>query len=186
MKFFPVVLSGAYLIEAERHHDDRGYFARVWCEREYLLHGLDSKLVQCSVSFNEKQGTLRGMHYQLPPSTETKLVRCVRGALYDVIVDLRPNSKTFLQWMGIQLTAENGRMFYIPKGFAHGFQTLTPETEVAYQMSEFYAPETSSGFRWDDPQVGIQWPTGERIISDRDRKYPDINVHQFDCFLNCS
>jgi dTDP-4-dehydrorhamnose 3,5-epimerase len=182
MKFSPGQLSGSYLIEAERRHDERGYFARVWCEREYLAHGLDPRIVQCSVSYNEKKGTLRGMHYQLPPSAETKVVRCVRGALYDVIVDLRPRSKTFLQWMGVELTAENGRMLYIPKGFAHGFQTLAAGTEVSYQMSEFYTPEAAGGFRWDDPLVGIQWPPDERIISERDRGYPDVAPEQFNLF----
>ena len=186
MKFVPGHLSGSYVIEAERHHDERGYFARVWCEREYRAHGLDPMIVQCSVSYNEDKGILRGMHYQSPPSAETKVVRCVRGALYDVIVDLRPHSKTFLQWMGIELTSENGRMLYIPKGFAHGFQTLAVGTEVAYQMSDFYAPEAAGGFRWDDPQVGIHWPPDERIISDRDRSYPDLDPGRFEFFRECS
>lgn len=186
MNFVPGQLSGSYVIEAERRHDERGYFARVWCEREYRAHGLDLKIAQCSVSYNEKKGTLRGMHYQSPPSAETKIVRCLRGALYDVIVDLRPHSKTFLQWMGVELTAENGRMLYIPKGVAHGFQTLVAGTEVAYQMSEFYASETSSGFRWNDPLIGLQWPSDERIISERDRGYPNLDPKWFEVFRVCS
>lgn len=182
MKFSPGSLAGAFVIEAERHHDERGYFARIWCEREFREHGLDPIAVQSSVSYNRAKGTLRGMHFQRPPSAETKLVRCVRGAMYDVIVDVRPGSKTFLQWMGVELTAENGRMLYVPKGFAHGFQTLIDGTEVVYQMSAFYAPETAGGFRWDDPRVGIVWPSDERIISDRDRGYPELDLSRFECF----
>lgn len=186
MIFTPTKLKGAFMIDLERHEDERGFFARAWCSREFEAQGLEARLVQSSVSFNKKKGTLRGMHFQVPPAAETKLVRCVRGRIYDVIVDLRPESDTFLQWVGVELTAENGRSLYIPKGFAHGFQTLAAETEVAYQMSEFYAPESSSGFRWNDPLIGLQWPSDERVISERDRGYPNLDPKCFEVFRVCS
>ena len=175
MIFTPLKLYGAYCVDLERHEDDRGFFARAWCAREYEAIGLTPGLVQASVSFNKKNGTLRGMHFQVPPSAEIKIVRCTRGALYDVIVDLRPQSKTFLEWTAVELTAENGRALYIPQGFAHGFQTLANETEIFYQMSEFYAPECARGFRWNDPAIGIVWPEERaRVISVRDREYEDF------------
>lgn len=186
MKFTPGQLNGTYIIDADRHHDLRGYFARVWCEREYHQYGLNSKVVQSSVSYNEKKATLRGMHYQTPPSAEVKTVRCVRGALYDVVVDIRPHSKTFLNWMGVELTAENGRILYIPEGFAHGFQTLEQGTEIFYQMSEFHAPEKAGGFRWNDPRINIQWPLEVQVISERDSGYPDLNPDHFECFRACA
>jgi dTDP-4-dehydrorhamnose 3,5-epimerase len=167
-------LQGAFVIEPVRSVDDRGYFARTWCQREFAEHGLSERLAQCSLSFNQKKGTLRGMHYQEPPFAEAKLVQCPRGAIYDVIVDIRPSSPTFMKWLSIELSAENHLMLYVPEGFAHGFQTLTDETEVYYQISEFYAPESARGFRWNDPAFGIRWPASERVISSRDNSYPDF------------
>lgn len=155
--------------------DQRGFFARTYCEREFESHGLKSRYVQCSVSFNRYKGTLRGMHFQVAPHEETKLIRCTRGSIYDVIVDLRPASATFKQYVGLVLSAANGRMLYVPEGFAHGFQTLEDNTEVFYQMSQFYAPEHGRGVRWNDPAFGIEWPADERIILDRDQAYPDFS-----------
>ena len=177
MVFRQSKLAGAFLIELEIHSDERGSFARSFCVREFQDRGLDSTVVQCSLSYNARRGTLRGMHFQQHPHEETKLVRCARGAMYDVIVDLRPESPTFCQWEGFELVAEPGRpsaMVYIPKGFAHGFLTLRDETEVFYQMSEFFAPAAARGFRWNDPAFGIEWPEPVRVISDRDRNYPDF------------
>lgn len=175
MIFLETPLKGAYVIELEKHEDERGFFARSWCAREFAAKGLDTRLIQCNVSFNKKKGTLRGLHYQLPPHAETKLVRCTRGSLYDVIVDLRADSPTFLKWFGVELTAGNYRMLYIPQRFAHGFQTLEDETEMFYQMSESYAPEAARGFRWNDPRLGIAWPDADRIISKRDKEYADLD-----------
>ena len=175
MIFVETPLRGAYVIEIEKHEDERGFFARSWCAREFAAKGLDSHLVQCNVSFNKKKGTLRGVHYQITPYGEVKLVRCTRGALYDVIVDLRAESPTFLKWFGVELTAFNYRMLYIPKSFAHGFQTLESDTEIFYQMTEYYAPDYARGFRWNDRQVGIVWPEPAQIISDRDQQYPDLD-----------
>ncbi len=172
MIFLETRLKGAFIIDPERLEDDRGFFARTWCQGEFEAHGLDLRLVQCNISFNRRKGTLRGMHYQAAPHTEAKLVRCTMGVIYDVIVDLRPGSPTFTQWAAVDLTAENRRMLYIPEGLAHGFQTLADNTEVFYQISEFYHPESARGVRWDDPAFCIEWPIAERIISDRDRKYP--------------
>jgi dTDP-4-dehydrorhamnose 3,5-epimerase len=167
-------LKPACSIELEKQEDERGFFARSWCEQDFQERGLNPRLVQCNVSFNRMKGTLRGMHYQAAPYEEAKLVRCTRGAIYDVIVDLRPSSQTFKQWVGIELTAENHRMLYVPEGFAHGFQTLCDETEVFYQMSEFYHPECARGVRWNDPAFNIIWPVEEKIISARDTSYPDF------------
>jgi dTDP-4-dehydrorhamnose 3,5-epimerase len=175
MLFLETPLRGAYLIKLEKHEDERGFFARSWCAEEFSSKGLDARVVQCNVSFNKKKGTLRGLHYQMPPSAETKLVRCTRGALYDVIVDLRADSPTFLKWFGVELTAENYRMLYIPKRFAHGFQTLEDGTEIFYQMSEFYAPHAARGIRWNDPRIGIAWPEADRTISQKDREYADLD-----------
>lgn len=174
MLFRETALTGAYLIELDKHEDERGFFARSWCQREFLAHGLNPRLVQCNISFNRRRGTLRGMHYQVAPHEEAKLVRCTRGAIYDVIIDLRPASPTYMQWIAVELTADNYRMLYIPERFAHGFQTLEDNTEVFYQMSEFYAPECARGIRWNDPTFAISWPTAERIISQRDQQYPDF------------
>ena len=172
MIFRATKLEGAFLIEPERKEDERGYFARTFCEREFAEHGLRSCFVQCNTSFNRRKGTLRGMHFQAAPHEEAKLVSCTRGAIYDVIVDLRPGSSTYHQHVAETLSADNGRMLYIPEGFAHGFQTLADDTEVFYQMSEFYDPESARGVRWNDPAFQIQWPEAERIMIARDREYP--------------
>ncbi|AFY80282.1 dTDP-4-dehydrorhamnose 3,5-epimerase [Oscillatoria acuminata] len=175
MIFRETNLEGAWIIEPELLTDNRGFFARTWCQQEFEDQGLNSALVQCNISFNSKAGTLRGMHYQIPPHGETKLVRCTQGAIYDVLIDMRPQSPTFSQWIGVELTAENHRMLYIPDGFAHGFQTLVDHTEVFYQMSEFYHPESARGVRWNDPAFGIKWPTANSlIISDKDSSYADF------------
>jgi dTDP-4-dehydrorhamnose 3,5-epimerase len=175
--FIETKLKGAFLIEPEIIADQRGFFARTWCRQEFAAHQLDAELVQCNISFNAKKSTLRGMHYQVKPHAETKLVRCTKGSLYDVIIDLRPSSATFKQWIGVELTAGNHRMLYIPKGFAHGFLTLEDDTEVFYQMSEFYAPEYARGVRWNDPTFQIQWPGEVKVISDRDNTYPDFGAY---------
>ena len=174
MVFHDTGLSGAFLIDLERIHDERGFFARSWCTRDFTERGLNGRLVQCNVSRNRVRGTLRGMHYQVAPQEEAKLVRCTMGAIYDVIVDLRPGSSTYLKSFAAELSAENHRSLYIPEGFAHGFLTLTDESEVFYQMSEFYAPEAARGLRWNDPLLAIDWPGPVIVISDRDRTYPDF------------
>lgn len=173
MRFIPTSLADAYIIEPEPIEDDRGFFARVWCQKEFAERNLDTNLVQCSISFNKKKGTLRGMHLQLPPFAETKLVRCTQGAIYDVIVDLRPNSETYLRWAAVELSAENHKALYVPQGFAHGFQTLQDNTEVFYQMSKFYSPGSARGFRWNDPAFKIDWLEEVSVMSERDRSYPD-------------
>ena len=168
-------LRGAYLISLVPIADERGFFARSWCREEFRARGLNPDLVQCNISFNRRKGTLRGMHYQAEPNAEVKLVRCTRGACYDVIIDLRRNSPTFRHWLAVELTSENRRMLYIPEGFAHGFQTLVDETEVQYQMSTFFVPDAARGVRWDDPAFGIEWPEADRIMSAKDRNYPDFS-----------
>lgn len=175
MIFTETKIKGAYVIELERIEDDRGFFARTFCEKEIGDQGLKSKMVQCSVSFNRKAGTLRGLHYQIAPHEEAKLVRCTRGAIYDVVVDLRRNSPTFKQWLGVELTEENRWALYVPEGCAHGFQTLKDNTEVLYYMSEFYHPECARGLRWNEPALGIEWPSDTVIISKRDSLYPDFS-----------
>jgi dTDP-4-dehydrorhamnose 3,5-epimerase len=174
MTFTETRLSGAFMVDPEPIEDHRGFFARTWCQREYEAHQLNPRLAQCSVSFNKKKGTLRGMHYQIPPHAEAKLVRCTRGAVYDVIIDLRLDSSTFKQHVAVVLTADNRRMLYVPEGLAHGFQTLEDDTEVFYQISDFYAPDYARGVRWNDPAFGIVWPDDDRIIAERDRNYPDF------------
>ncbi len=174
MIFTETPLKGAYIIELERIEDERGFFARSWCAREFAEHGLNANLAQCNVSFNKKKGTLRGMHYQAPPHEEAKMLRCTKGSLYDVIVDLRKDSPTFKQWFSVDLTAENSKQLYIPEGFAHGFLTLENGTEIFYQMSEFYYPQSVLGVRYDDPAFGIEWPISDWIISEQDRGYPDF------------
>jgi dTDP-4-dehydrorhamnose 3,5-epimerase len=163
---------GLYVVELDPSRDERGFFARSFCAREFEACGLDATVAQCNISFNEKAGTLRGLHFQAPPYEEAKLIRCTRGAIYDVAVDIRPRSHTYLRWHTIELTPDNGKMLYIPRGFAHGFQTLTKNSEVFYVMSEFYHAEKSRGLRWDDPLLAITWPLGDPIISDKDRKHP--------------
>lgn len=172
MKFIETKLKGTFIIEPDRIEDDRGFFARTWCQREYNDHGLNPSLVQCNISFNKKKGTLRGMHYQVSPYGEAKVIRCTAGEIFDVIIDLRPDSETFTKWLSFVLTEENRNMIYVPEGFAHGFVTLTDNTEVSYQMSEFYSPEHARGIRWDDQAIGIKWPIETSIISVRDRNYP--------------
>jgi dTDP-4-dehydrorhamnose 3,5-epimerase len=179
MIFRETRLPGAWLIEAQKLEDERGFFARSFCLREFEEHGLDPAVAQCNISQNKQQGTLRGMHFQLPPFAEAKLVRCTRGAIYDAIVDLRPASPAFLRWEAFELSAANYRMLYIPKGFAHGFLTLRDDSEVFYQMSEFYAPQAARGVRWDDPIFGIQWPAAVRCISPKDAAYPDSAPEDF-------
>ena len=176
MIFVETPLQGAYVIEMEKREDERGFFARSWCAREFAAKGLEHDLVQCNVSFNKRKGTLRGLHYQIPPHAEVKLIRCTKGSLLDVIVDLRKDSPTFLKWFAVELTAINYRMFYIPKLFAHGFQTLEDETEIFYQMSSFYEPAASRGLRWDDPRLGINWPDASRTISKKDQAYRNLDV----------
>lgn len=171
MIFRETALKGAFVIEPERKEDERGFFARTWCAEEFASHGLNSHLVQCSISYNKKKGTLRGMHYQVVPFEEAKLVRCTRGAIFDVIIDLRPESPTYTKHASIVLTESNRHMLYIPEGMAHGFQTIEDDTEVFYQMSQVFHPESARGVRWDDPSFGIEWPPAERIISARDRQY---------------
>ena len=174
MIFTETKLKGAFLVEPELMKDERGFFARSFCENEFKEHGLKSRVLQCNLSFNGAKGTLRGMHYQISPFAEAKLVSCTRGAVYDVIIDLRPDSSTYCQWFAAELTAENYRMLYIPEGFAHGFQTLTENTMVFYQMYEFYHPEAARGVRWDDPTFAIKWPLTARNITKKDRTYPDF------------
>ena len=174
MIFKETNLKGAYLIELDKLQDERGFFARSYCQREFEEHGLNPRVVQCNVSYNVKKGTMRGMHYQVPPYEEAKLVRCTKGAIYDVIIDLRPDSKTYMKHYGVQLDSENRSMLFVPEGFAHGFLTLEDNTEVFYQMSEFYAPDSARGFRWNDPAFDIEWPIEIKVISERDRTYPDF------------
>ncbi|MGA8432443.1 MAG: dTDP-4-dehydrorhamnose 3,5-epimerase [Candidatus Sulfotelmatobacter sp.] len=175
MKFQQTKLPGVFAISLDLLSDDRGFFARSWCQREFESHGLNPRLVQCNVSFNERGGTLRGLHYQAAPCAEAKVVRCTSGAIYDVAVDLRPESPAYRRWLGITLTAEKRNMLYIPEGFAHGFLTLQDNTEVFYQMSEFYDPASARGVRWNDPAFRIDWPSEPKVISNRDRDYPDFN-----------
>jgi dTDP-4-dehydrorhamnose 3,5-epimerase len=175
MRFEAATLPGVWVIELDRLGDDRGWFARTFDEEKFRARGLNPAVVQCNASFNARRDTLRGMHYQAEPHGESKLVRCVRGAIFDVAVDLRADSATNRRWHGVELSAENGRAFYIPAGLAHGFQTLTDDCEVIYQMGHRYVPEAARGVRWDDPAFAIAWPTapGGRIISDKDSAYPD-------------
>lgn len=172
MKFIETKLKGAYIIEVEPIKDERGFFARSFCEKEFEKYGLNPRIVQGNISYNKKNGTVRGMHYQIAPHAETKIVSCIRGKFYDVIIDLRKESPTYCQWHSVELSENNWKMLYIPEGFAHGFQTLEDYTVVYYQMSEFYHPESARGVRWDDPAFGIEWPSDNPILSERDRSYP--------------
>ncbi len=174
MKFTPLPLQGAFVIEPELIADERGFFARTFCRKEFSAHGLNPDLAQCSVSFNNKKGTLRGMHYQQKPHEETKVVRCTMGAIYDVIIDLRPVSPTFKQWVGVELSAEDRKEIYVPGGFAHGFLTLSDESEVFYQISELFQSECTTGVRWDDPAFSIDWPGEIHVMSERDKTFPDF------------
>lgn len=175
MIFKETRLGGAFVVEPERFEDERGFFARGWSRREFEGRGLDARLVETNISFNRRRGTLRGMHFQRAPRAQAKLVRCTMGAIYDVVIDLRPDSPTFRGWVGVELSAENRTMLFVPEGFAHGFQTLADDTEVFYQMSDYYAPETAGGVRWDDPAFGIEWPDAPaRVINERDAAYADF------------
>ena len=171
MQFTKTKLEGAYIIELERREDSRGFFARAFCQKEFAAHGLKPLIAQANVAYNVKKGTLRGMHFQFPPAAETKLVRCTRGAILDIIVDLRPESPTYLQNTAVELNEENGRALYVPERFAHGYQTLLDKTETSYQVGEFYAPDYESGLMHNDPRLGLQWPLPVAIISDKDQKF---------------
>jgi len=175
MKFFQTKLKGSYVIETEPKFDERGSFSRIFCKNEFLNpRGIDFTVVQCNAAHNRKKATLRGMHYQANPFQEAKLIKCIKGAIYDVAVDLRPNSPTFCQWFSLELNSDNHKMLYIPKDFAHGYLTLKDDTEVLYFVSEFYHPESEKGSRWNDPAFGITWPLKPKMISDKDMKFPDF------------
>ncbi len=176
MKFEETRLQGAFVIDLEKRGDERGFFARVFCEREFADHGLVTRFIQVNNSLSADKGTLRGMHYQLAPKAEVKVVRCIRGSLFDVIVDLREDSPTFKQHFGVELSAENRRMLYVPKGFAHGFLTLEDDTEAFYLVDEFYAPEMERGARWNDSEFGIDWPLEPTVVSDKDQGHPDFDI----------
>jgi dTDP-4-dehydrorhamnose 3,5-epimerase len=171
MQFNKTKLERAYIIDLERRQDSRGFFARAFCQKEFAAHGLNPVIVQTNVAYNFKKGTLRGMHFQFPPAAETKLVRCTRGAILDIIVDLRPESPTYLQHIAVELNEENGRALYVPERFAHGYQTLCDNTETSYQVGEFYAPDHESGLMHDDPRLGLRWPLPVAVISDKDQKF---------------
>jgi dTDP-4-dehydrorhamnose 3,5-epimerase len=174
MIFTPTAIEDAVIIDVERREDERGFLARVFCEREFAERGLATRFVQASTIYSAKRDTLRGLHYQQSPHSEVKLVRCTRGGAHVVIVDLRKESPTYRKWIGVDLTPRNGRLLYVPEGFAQGYQTLDDDTEVAYHMSHDYVPDAARGVRWDDPAFGIDWPAAERrIVSDRDRSWPD-------------
>jgi dTDP-4-dehydrorhamnose 3,5-epimerase len=186
MIFTETKLKGAYVLDPERREDHRGFFARTWCRREAEALGLNPNVVQINTTLSIRKGTVRGMHYQLAPYEEVKVVRCTRGALFDVIVDLRPESPTYTQWFSVELTADNRRMLYVPEGFAHGSQTLTDDTELFYQASQFYAPDFARGLRFDDPLFDIEWPLQVEVISDADRSWPDylaVSVLQKEAIL---
>jgi dTDP-4-dehydrorhamnose 3,5-epimerase len=174
MLFHETELPGVFEIHLEPNHDERGFFARSWCRQEFAAHGLNPALVQCNISFNVRKGTLRGMHYQAPPHAEAKIVRCTQGAIYDVVLDLRPLSPAYKKWIAVELSSSNRHMIYIPEGCAHGFLTLEEETEIFYQMSEFYDGESARGVRWNDPAFRISWPDKVEVISERDAVHPDF------------
>lgn len=177
MRFTETALKGAFIVDIEKREDARGFFARTYCEREFGEHGLPTRMVQTNMSLTRARGTLRGMHYQLPPHAEDKLVRCMQGSIWDAIVDIRPESPTFCLWLGVELSADNGRMLLVPTGFAHGFLTLSSDAVVSYQVSAFYTPHAEHGARHDDPAFGIQWPEPVRDLSDKDGNWPDF-VHR--------
>lgn len=176
MKFQETELQGVWLVDLDRREDNRGFFARTYCEKEFAAHGLTTRFVQCNLSSNRRRGTLRGMHFQNEPKPEIKLVRCVRGSVYDVVADLRRDSSTYQKWIGVELSAANGRALYIPAGIAHGFQTLEDETELYYHMGEFYDPSLAAGVRWNDPAFGFVWPLSDPILSEKDAAYPDYQL----------
>jgi dTDP-4-dehydrorhamnose 3,5-epimerase len=172
MRFTETELKGAFILDLEPRSDDRGFFARTFCVEEFRAHGLCARVLQCNLSFNHTRGTLRGMHYQVLPAAEVKIVRCTRGAVYDVIIDLRPGSPTYGSHIGVELTAENRRTLYVPEMFGHGYQTLTDDTEVIYQVSEMYTPGSERGLRYDDPAFEISWPLPVSVISEKDAAWP--------------
>jgi dTDP-4-dehydrorhamnose 3,5-epimerase len=172
MVFTAARIPGVYIVEPDKLEDERGFFARTFCQREFEAHGLTTRVAQCSLSFNPRKATLRGMHYQVAPYAETKLVRCTQGAVYDVLADLRQDSPTFLQWLAVELTAKNRKLLCIPEGVAHGFQTLADDSELFYQISEFHHPECARGVRWNDPVLNIHWPLPPAIVSERDAGFP--------------
>jgi dTDP-4-dehydrorhamnose 3,5-epimerase len=176
MRFVPTSLQGAFTIAVEPREDERGFFARAWCQREMAAHDLNPRVVQCNLSFNHTRGTIRGLHYQVVPYQEAKLVRCIRGSIFDVIIDLRPESATYRKWLGVELSAENRQMLFVPEGFAHGYQTLQNDTEILYQVSEFYSPGSEAGIRWNDPAFAIDWPVEVTMISDKDLNYLNFPV----------
>lgn len=174
MQFTPAPIHGAYVIDVKRIGDDRGFFGRLWCQEEYEDHGLVARIVQSNIGVSTSAGTLRGLHFQRPPHQEVKIVRCSRGAIFDVIVDLRPESPTYRQWFGVELNQENATMLYVPEGCATGYLTLRDDTEISYHASEFYHPESATGIRYNDPAFGIQWPGEIKILSENDRNWPDF------------
>ena len=172
MKFTETKLCGAFVVTPDVIEDERGFFSRAFCRNEFQLRELEANVAQCNISFNRTGGTLRGMHYQVPPHQEVKLMRCTMGAVFDVIIDLRPGSRSYLDWFGVELSAENRRMLYVPRGFAHGYITLRENVEVYYQVSEFHARGSERGVRWNDPAFGIEWPIEPRVVSEKDRNHP--------------
>jgi dTDP-4-dehydrorhamnose 3,5-epimerase len=176
MIFTETKLQKAFILEIKKIEDERGFFGRSWCRNELEEHGLNSNIAQANTSFSFKKATLRGMHYQVHPNEETKLIRCVRGAIFDVIIDLRPDSPTFKKWIGVELTSDNYKMLYIPEGFAHGFVTLTDNVEVYYNVTAFYTPGAERGIRWNDPQFGIEWPITPAVITEKDQNHPDFTI----------
>jgi dTDP-4-dehydrorhamnose 3,5-epimerase len=176
MQFTETKLRGAFVVDLEQRSDQRGFFARTFCQKEFEAHNLSPVIAQCNLSFNEKAGTLRGLHYQRPPATEAKFIRCIRGAIYDVIVDMRSDSPTYLEYFGVELSADNHRALYIPDMFAHGYQALTDGAEALYQVSEFYTPGVEAGLRYDDPALGIDWPVPVTIISEKDQSWPLLDI----------
>lgn len=176
MIFLETKLKKAHILEIKKNEDERGFFGRSWCRKELEEHGLNANMAQANTSFSFKKGTLRGMHFQIHPNEETKLIRCVRGAIFDVVIDLRPVSSTFKQWIGVELTADNYKMLYVPEGFAHGFITLTDNVEVYYNVTAFYTPGAERGIRWNDPQFKIDWPLTPIVISEKDQNHPDFTI----------
>ena len=174
MIFTETELKDAFIIDIEKREDNRGFFARAFCKNEFQEHGLETNYVQCNLSRTKKAGSIRGMHYQIAPHEEVKLIRCIKGAIYDVIIDLRPDSPTYRKWTGVELSSDNYRMLYVPKGFAHGFQSLVDNVEVFYFVSEFYTPGSERGLRYNDPSFNIEWPLEVTVISDKDRNWPDF------------
>jgi len=176
MIFVETKLKGALIVEPEKLEDQRGFFARVWCQKEFEAYGLNPTVAQINISFNKNRGAIRGLHYQTAPNEEAKLIRCTKGAIYDVIIDLRPDSTTYLEWIGVELTADNHMMLYVPENFAHGYQSLTDDTEIFYPVSQFYSPESVQGVRWNDPTFSIDWPQVDNlVISEQDKSWPDYS-----------